>query len=266
MKPDDYKWLYEYADVVETELDAITDMAKTEVHSQGVVSRNTTHNQARLSRLLKVARGRFSMARTMYDSTDPTIIPADAEVVAYYPHAWGTNIEHFKNALIVRIDNRGDHADDCHILDVESGAASIATAHEWVMSWHKLHPDGLVAINGWIRKPVLYCSESMLGNLRTQLSGLDYDVWGANWSTGQAPIAGCFAKQYTNKGPHGENYDMSLVFDDTWGHKPAAPTPPPAPKPAPKPASRAALLVWGVGDDVCSWKEVHSDDNGATWH
>jgi hypothetical protein len=203
--------------------------------------------------------------RIMYDSTDPTIIPATAEIVAYYPHAWGTDISKHEHALVVRIDNRGDHADDCHILDVEAGAANNTTAHEWVMSWHKLHPQGLDAVNGWIRKPVLYCSESALPALRTACAGLDYDIWVANWSTGTTPVAGCFAKQFTDHGPHGENYDMSAVYDDTWGHKPTTPTPPPPP-PQPHPAaSQAALLVWGVGPDVCSWREVHSTDGGKTW-
>jgi hypothetical protein len=205
------------------------------------------------------------VTRTMYDSTDPTIIPADAEIVAYYPHAWGTDISKHEHALVVRIDNRGDHADDCHILDVEAGAANNTTAHEWVMSWHKLHPQGLDAVNGWIRKPVLYCSESALPALRTACAGLDYDIWVANWSTGTTPVAGCFAKQFTDHGPHGENYDMSAVYDDTWGHKPTTPTPPPPPPPPHPAASQAALLVWGVGPDVCSWREVHSTDGGKTW-
>jgi len=205
------------------------------------------------------------MTRVMYDSTDPQIIPANAPIVAYYPHAWGTDISKHTGSLVVRIDNRGDHADDCHILDVESGAASPTTAREWVTSWHKLHPAGLDAINGWIRKPVLYVSTSALPNLRTVCAGLDFDVWAAQWDGGTTPIAGCFARQYVDRGVMGENYDMSLVYDDTWGHKPVTPPTPPPPPVPPHPNTLAALLVWGVGQDVCNWREVHSVDGGKTW-
>src|SRR5487761_213938 len=113
------------------------------------------------------------MTRVMYDSTDPTAIPGSAGIVAYYPHAWGTNISSHQHVLVVRIDNRGDHADDCHILDVESGAANNTTAREWVMSWHKLHPRRLGAVSGWLRQPVLYSSECNLPALRSACSGLD---------------------------------------------------------------------------------------------
>lgn len=205
------------------------------------------------------------MTRVMYDSTDPNIIPTNAPIVCYYPHAWGTDISKHMSSLVVRIDNRGDHADDCHILDVESGAATNTTARQWVESWHLLHPAGLNCVNGWIRKPVLYTSESNLASLRATCQGLDYDVWAANWSTGTQPIAGCFAKQYTDKGPGGENYDMSLVYDDTWGHVPTTPTPPPPPPGPPHVGTLAALLVWGVNPGVCSWREVHSADGGHTW-
>lgn len=205
------------------------------------------------------------MTRTMYDSTDPTNVPSDAEIVAYYPHAWGTNITSHEHALVVRIDNRGDHADDCHILDVESGAASNAIAAEWVQSWHKLHPDGMSCVNGYIRGPVLYTSTANLSALRSACHGLAFDVWAAQWDGTETPVAGCFARQYVDHGPHGENYDMSLVFDDTWGHAPAPKPPTPAPPPAPHPTTLAALLVWGVGQDVCNWREVHSSDGGKTW-
>ena len=205
------------------------------------------------------------MTRVMYDSTDPTAIPGSAGIVAYYPHAWGTNISSHQHVLVVRIDNRGDHADDCHILDVESGAANNTTAREWVMSWHKLHPRGLDAVNGWIRKPVLYSSESNLPALRSACSGLDYDVWGANWSTSsQVPIAGCFAKQYSDHGPSGEHYDMSTVFDDTWGVKPVTPPPPPGPTPTPQPKHITGVVTWFDNSRYYT-RNVTWNDPPGTW-
>lgn len=206
------------------------------------------------------------MHRYMYDSTDPAIIPTTAPIVCYYPHAWGTDISAHKNAIVVSIDNRGDHADDCHILDVETGAASNTTAAEWVQSWHKLHPSGLNCVNGWIRKPVLYTSEANLPSLRAACSGLDYDTWGANWSNGPGAIPGCFATQYTDHGPSGENYDMSVVFDDTWGVKPSTPVTPPPPKPPTTTATISGLVNWADNDWNGHARLVTSDDGGHTWH
>lgn len=220
---------------------------------------------SRLSYLIERTEESLKMTRTMYDSTDPRDVPGSAEIVAYYPHAWGTDLSGHEKALIVKIDNRGDHADDCHILDVESGAASIPTAVEWVQSWHKLHPAGLDAVNGWIRKPVLYISESMLANLRAATSGLDYDTWVANWSTGETPVAGCFAKQYTDHGPGGENYDMSLVFDDTWGVKPTAPAPAPIPHPTTPGTAVTGMVFWPDNSWNAHSRLVSSTDGGHTW-
>jgi hypothetical protein len=263
--PDDYLWSDLRLRKLRTDRIDVANRID-ECASEGIEP--PSHLGAELSRiswLIGRHKGVLSMARTMYDSTTPENIPADAQIVAYYPHAWGTDLSEHPHALIVRIDNTGAHADDCHILDVEAGAASNATAHEWVMSWHKLHPQGMDAVNGWIRKPVLYASTGALPGLRTACAGLDYDVWAAQWDGSQSPIAGCFARQYVDHGPSGENYDMSLVFDDTWGVKPVAPPTPPQPHPPIPAASLAALLVWGVGPDICSWRQVHSTDGGKTW-
>lgn len=206
------------------------------------------------------------MTRVMYDSTDPTIIPTSASVVAYYPHAWGTDISGHKDALVVSIDNTGAHADDCHILDVELGAASNTTAAEWVASWHKLHPAGLNCVNGWIRKPVVYTSTSNLPSLRAACSGLDYEVWAAQWDGTQTPVPGCFAKQYIDHGPNGENYDVSAVFDDTWGHVPSAPVPTPVPPKTTAPAPIQGLVTWADNSWAGHARLVTSDDGGHTWH
>lgn len=205
------------------------------------------------------------MNRYMYDSTDPQHIPPNARIVAYYPHAWGTDLSAHPNALQIRIDNRGDHADDCHVLDVETGAATNAIAAEWVASWHKLHPAGLSTVNGWIRRPVLYTSTSNLAALHGACRDLDYDVWAAQWDNNTTPVPGCFAKQYASSSMTGGDYDASMVYDDTWGVAPGTSAPPPVKPPAPPANSIAALLVWGVGPDVCSWREVHSTDGGKTW-
>ena len=207
--------------------------------------------------------------RTMYDSTDPHLFPADAEVIGYYPHAWGSDISHVAHAIEVRIDNRGDHADDCHAIDVENGAADVQTAMHWVQSWHALHPEGMHTGNGFIRLPIVYISESRVPELRTALSGLHYDLWVAAWGPGPTEIPGAFAHQYTDRGPNGENYDMSVVTDPTWGIAPAPvpPTPTPTPTPTPPPVvTHYGAVVWFNGTPTPVTRMVQSTDGGQTWH
>lgn len=243
----------------------LTSIAIGYVSHGGGVPFVVTHETWRAHRAILEIQESGLVTRTMYDSTDPNAIPEGAEIVAYYPHAWGSDMSKHSAALQLRIDNRGDHADDCHVLDVESGAASNATASEWVQSWHKLHPDGMHAANGYIGQPILYTSTSNLPALRAACHGLTYNTWAAQWDGTQTPIAGCFARQYADHGPNGEHYDMSLVYDDTFGKAPEPVKTPPPPPPAPHPATLAALLVWGTGNDTCSWREVHSTDGGHSW-
>jgi hypothetical protein len=230
--------------------------------------RTVAHYKVELRRIagfIEEIRRSPVMTRNMYDSTDPTIIPTSAQIVAYYPHAWGTDVSGHKDALVVSIDNTGAHADDCHILDVESGAASNATAAEWIQSWHKLHPSGLDCMNGHIAKPVIYTSTSNLPALRGATSGLLYDTWAAQWDGNTTPVAGCFAKQYADHGPNGENYDMSVVFDDLWGKTQSAPAPTPKPPASSTPAPIQGLVTWADNSWAGHARLVTSDDGGHTW-
>ena len=207
--------------------------------------------------------------RTMYDTQDPRNVPADAEIVAYYPHAWGSDLSHLKSPIEVRIDNRGDHADDCHALDVEANAATVQTAMHWVQSWHALHPEGMHTGNGFIRKPIVYISESRVSELKTALSGLSYDLWVAWWGVGPTEIPGAFAHQYTDKGPNGEDYDMSVVTDPTWGIAPAPVVTPPVTTPPPPPhpvTTTYGCVVWFNGTPTPVSRMVQSTDGGQTWH
>lgn len=204
------------------------------------------------------------MVRKMYDSTDPNAIPADAEIVAYYPHAWGSDMSKHSAALQLRIDNTGAHADDCHALDVESGAASITTAAEWIQSWHKLHPEGMHIANGEVFKPVIYISTSNLSALRSACSGLVYDVWAAQWDGGTTQIPGCFARQYADPKTSGGDYDVSFVYDDTWGHAPTQPVPPPVPAPVPPHVITGVVTWWDNGQYYT--RNVTWNGPAATWH
>lgn len=201
--------------------------------------------------------------RTMYDSTDPRLFPADADVIAYYPYAWGTDLSHVKAAIEVRIVNMNDgklHADDCHAIDVENGAASLQDAVNFVDMWHSMHAGGMHTANGWIRKPIVYISEARVPALRNALAGRDYDLWVAWWGIGPTDVPGAFAHQYTNRGPNGENYDISVVSDDTWGIQPAPPAPPQPPATAVN-----GMVVWMDSVHGLMSRIVSTTDRGAHW-
>ena len=164
--------------------------------------------------------------RTMYDSTNMDAIPLDAQIVAGYPHAFPVDYARFPRALQVRIDQHGNHADDCHVADVENGAITIATARLWVQSWHTLHPHGMPAVNGFFDQPTLYVQESNMGALRAALVGQQYDLWVAWWDRGTSPVPGTSLLQYASPSsspPSGGDFDVSVVYDASWGVAPVAP-------------------------------------------
>lgn len=227
--------------------------------------RHLTNELSRLSWLIQKGKERLRMTRTMYDSNTPNAIPDDAQIVAYYPHAWDGLHGRFGHALQVCIDNRGDHADDCHALDVENGAASVQTAVQWVQSWHKLHPGGLAAVNGWFDKPMVYANENTWAELYKVLPAGLYYAWVAQWGTGPTVLHDSVAHQYINHGPNGENYDISVIYDDALG---IAPAPAPAPAPPPRPAAQPTIvgtMVWTDNDWILRGRLLSSNDGGHTW-
>jgi hypothetical protein len=197
----------------------------------------------------------------MYDSTTPAAIPADAQMVALYPHAWNADFSKFPNAAHVLIDNRGDHADDCHVLDVEAGAASAATAREWVASWWKLHPNGMTTNGYHFSKPTLYYSLSRDTEIRAALAPESFNVWIAHWDGVASIVPNTVAKQYASDTMLHVDYDKSDVYDDTWAVHLSAPTPPPVPAPA---SPAMGWLVTNFGGNLLA-RQVHSTDGGTHW-
>jgi len=166
------------------------------------------------------------MSRTMYDSTTTTDIPDDAELVAYYPKTFPGPVDQFKSARIITIDNQGDQP-TFGVLDVESGAASIADAPKWLDEKEKSGGG----------HGTLYCNKSTLGPLLKAIGGREIYLWIAD-PTGTAheySDAGLpsnvklVATQYAwpDLGSPG-HYDMSLVSDDDWYKATPAANPPPA--------------------------------------
>lgn len=165
------------------------------------------------------------VTRTMYDAAYMAGIPATAKVVAGYPHAFAPDFARFPDALQVRIDQHGDHPDDCHVADVENGAISMSYVRDWVTRWHALHPNGMDAVNGFFARPTVYVSYDSLTSLRRMLDGLQYDVWVAWWGTGPTIIPGTVAHQYVPAPASGGQYDVTVIYDPEWGVKPSSPPP-----------------------------------------
>lgn len=264
--PDERMWLRAKLGYLRLQYETLSRITLQSLHLGIQPPYDAKNELRRLAGLIEEIRSNRLMSRVMCDSTDPTLIPSNVDIVAYYPHAWGTNITSHEHALVVSIDNRGDHADDCHILDVETGAASNAIAAEWVQSWHKLHPNGMSCVNGYIGKPVLYTSTANLAALREACKGLTYDTWAAQWDGNTTPVPGCFAKQYIDHGPNGENYDVSAVYDETWGHAPTPQAPTPTPTKSVTSGPIQGLVTWADNSWAGHARLVTSDDGGHTWH
>lgn len=170
------------------------------------------------------------MTREAWDSTTMDEIPLNAQIVMGYPHAYPVDYARFPKALQVKIDQHGNHADDCHIADSENGAIGIGTIRQWVQSWHLLHPNGLAAVNGYFDVPTVYFSLNNMKDNMTALVGLVYDVWVGDWGVGPTVIPGTSLHQYENATLTGRHADLSVVYDPTWGIRPTPVKPDPVTK------------------------------------
>lgn len=154
--------------------------------------------------------------RVMYDAVNMDAIPADAVAVAGYPHRGGGTVwnpRRFPRALVMAID-QGNHPDDCHAADYEAFAIfGPAAIHSWVANWHRLHPGGLAAQNGFFVRPVVYSDVANLQAVRGALAGLVWDLWVAAWP-GAGPVLqdGAVAHQYASESTgSGGPWDLSVI-------------------------------------------------------
>lgn len=151
------------------------------------------------------------MTRTMYDSVDWQKIPANAKMVAGYvdgAFAWPAEAwARFPKAAHVRISviPPGDPK-DAGVLDVESGAASVADAPGFIRDRRQKK-----------KRAVIYVERSLVADIRKACTGLDYGLWVADW-TGKphklADMNKVVAVQWS--GGVDVPYDISEVFDRTW--------------------------------------------------
>lgn len=160
---------------------------------------------------------------TMYDSTSPQNIPADAQAVARYINGlyfWPDD----QIARFTGVPNKTitiNTSADADVLDVEGGDATALESVAWVQ---RQRSRGI--------EPTVYCSrEGAAGygwpwvQSAFTAAGLPFPhFWIADYTDESHLVPGSSATQWTD---HGDLYDISEA-DPTWlGGTPPKPTPPP---------------------------------------
>ena len=193
--------------------------------------------------------------RTLYDAVTPGNIPVSAQMVAGYVdgrYAWHANDwARFPNAVKVRIAVFSS-TNDGHVLDIEPGCSTPASAPGWVQMRRRAGVD-----------PSVYCNTSTWPTVRAAFAAAhvpEPHYWIASYpGIGPNLYAGSVAHQYADPGP----VDISVVADywpgvdgaQTGGpggiasgtvHIPGAPTFPDAtPTTAPAPQQEDSMIVLG---------------------
>lgn len=151
-----------------------------------------------------------------YDSTRPSLIPAEAGVILYYAdgkYEWTSeDLARFPKARRRAITVEADPA--ANILDVESGDARPSDVPAFLRAWRHLHPEGECG--------TVYCSRSTLIAVQAICTVLCYNVWLATLD-GSKPrsIDGggtLVAVQFA--GGNMAEYDLSVVWDRSWPRRP----------------------------------------------
>jgi hypothetical protein len=147
--------------------------------------------------------------RTMYDSTNPTDIPRDATIVAYYvdgKFTWEPEwLDLFPDAVKVSISAIGERT--AHVGDVEPGCIwPPSNAVDWVL---RSRADGY--------DPTLYVNQTYHWRL-TEAEFANRGVpsphwWVANYDNKPTIPPGAVAKQYAHPPQTGSHYDKSAVLD-----------------------------------------------------
>ena len=166
--------------------------------------------------------------RTFYDAITPANIPTNAQGVAGYVdgrYAWtAADWARFPHAVKVRIAVFSS-TNDGHVLDVEPGCSTPASAPGWVQRRRKAGVD-----------PTVYCSLSAWPTVRAAFhnAGVAEPHWWVAAYPGNGPnlYPGSIAHQYANPGP----VDISVVAD-IW------PGVDPKPDPFSPPRKATMLLI-----------------------
>lgn len=159
--------------------------------------------------------------RIMFDSIDPSAIPADAELVAGYvdgpQSAWkSTAWTMFPHAQLVKINVTGDPSHGGNALDVERFDATPDHAPAW-----------FDASGGDAAGLTIYCNRDTLPAVERAMGKRRYFRWiatldGTLHIDGYPPLEGPAAVQFANSTMAGRNVDVSLVMSDYFHPRPVA--------------------------------------------
>ncbi len=163
----------------------------------------------------RVYVGQCLMPRIMYDAVDAADVPASGfDLLAgyengLYPSASGLRAR-FPHATVVTIDVLNQPG-TAQVLDIEKGDATPDEAPAWFDA----------SIRAGVDRPTLYFSSSDFPAIVRAMGRRSYDAWVASYGVSHCPImsdAACrvVAWQKIDHGPHGENIDISEVYDDSW--------------------------------------------------
>jgi len=189
-----------------------------------------------------------SMTRTMGDSTNLAAIPLTVNIAAAYADG------HLGVATPAQVEARFPHAKYGQVWIDATGAAPHAQVRDWETG------DKAGSLQQWVtdhntaagrKDAVIYCNRDTIAEVRqltgTQILGTDYWLWVATLDGtlfGPQQYPHVIACQIKGASLTGGDWDMSLVFDDTFW-QPATPPPvvvPPAPQ-VTRPQAVSALSV-----------------------
>jgi hypothetical protein len=236
------------------------ERALSVIYDGAVPVKQAKRADALIERLFRKA---VRMTRVMYDVTSIATVPVDAEIVALHTSHLKSLSLQFGNTMQVRIDDTGGDPVTCHILGQPGENPTAMTVRDWVTRWHEYHPSGMYGVNCFFRRPALVVHQKSIDTVRRVLSDLEFDIIAARRGESLLPEPMCFALNYTDHGPSGEPYGMTLVFDDTWGRPPVAVAEDPAPVLSCE--TFAGVLVWAKGEGDYITQDVTTSDGGLTW-
>ena len=176
----------------------------------------------------------------LYDSVNAAAIQGGMVATAGYVDGnWANsaamraahpNLPHVSIAVFAR--------HDADALDCEPGDATVYEAPGWA---DRQYARGVTL-------PIIYTSASNIAELRRVMGGRNFLLWSAHYTynahvCGSCGYPGADATQFADKGPNGENVDLTLMSDAFYvaiGGASSLPAPSPhAPAHAPAPAPHA---------------------------
>ena len=187
----------------------------------------------------------------LYDSTDPTKIPANAPMVAGYTSGlwptFGRLAGLFPNAIRISIAIDATH--DADVLDVEQGDATPADVVAWVNRQRSHGAD-----------PTVYCSRvSMWPAVQAAVATARIappHYWIADYTGVKHLVPGSSVTQWADIGP----YDISET-NGSW-HQTPAPGPTPSPTPTPVTTRQEQNMIAATPSGNGDWL-LHAD--GSVW-